>query len=104
VFSRHQRKLRLFHLLADGLLVWLSFEAAYHARGLLPMAREFYFLFPVKLLLLLLAVICYWGTALWFGDYDALETMPRPEALRRTLRQASIAAALLVLISCSGSI
>ena len=67
VFSRHQRKLRLFHLLADGLLVWLAYEAAYQTRALLPLARDFYFLLPVKILLLLLAVLCYWGTALWFS-------------------------------------
>ena len=40
VFSRHQRKLRLFHLLADGVLVWLAFEAAYQTRSLLPLAKD----------------------------------------------------------------
>jgi exopolysaccharide biosynthesis polyprenyl glycosylphosphotransferase len=98
VFSRHQRKLRLFHLLADGLVVWLAFEAAYQTRGWLPLENNFYFLLPVKLLLLLLAVLCYWGTALWFGDYEAFEGATRRDALRRTLRQAALAPALLVLV------
>lgn len=98
VFSRHQRKLRLFHLLADGALVWLAFEAAYQTRSLLPLAKDFYFLLPVKILLLLLAMLCYWGTALWFGDYDAMEGLGRREALRRTGRQAMVAPAVLVLV------
>jgi len=77
--------------------VWLAFEAAYQTRGLLRLENTFYFLLPVKLLLLLMAVLCYWGTALWFGDYDALEGAGRRETLRRTLRQAVLAPALLVL-------
>ena len=97
MFSRHQRKLRLFHLLADATLVWLAFEAAYQTRSLLPLDKDFYFLLPVKILLLLLAVLCYWGTALWFGDYDAFEGLSRPEALRRAARQAVAAPTLLVL-------
>lgn len=98
VYSRHQRKLRVFHLLADGVLVWLSFELAYLMRLTLPLAREFYFLLPVKILLLLLATLCYWGTAIWFGDYEAYEGATRRAALRRTLRQAVLAPAVLVLI------
>jgi len=97
VFSRHQRKLRLFHLLADGVLVWLAFEAAYQTRSLLPLAKDFYFLLPVKILLLLLGMLCYWGTALWFGDYEAFEGLTRREAMKRTLRQAGMAPAVLVL-------
>lgn len=98
VFSRHQRKLRLFHLLADGVLIWLAFEAAYQTRALMPLAKDFYFLLPVKILLLLLAVLCYWGTALWFGDYEAFEGSTRRETLKRTLRQAALAPAVLVLV------
>lgn len=98
MFSRHQRKLRLFHLLADGVLVWLAFEAAYQARSYLPLAKDFYFLLPVKILLLLLGMLCYWGTALWFGDYEAFDGLTRREALQRTLRQAVMAPALLVLV------
>jgi exopolysaccharide biosynthesis polyprenyl glycosylphosphotransferase len=98
VFSRNQRKLRLFHLLADGLLVWLAFEAAYGTRSYLPMARDFYFLLPVKILLLLLALLFYFGTALWFGDYEAFEGLTRRETLVRTIRQATLAPAMLVLV------
>jgi len=87
----------LLYLLADGVLVWLAFEAAYQTRSWLPMAREFYFLLPVKILLLLLAALCYWGTALWFGDYEALEGLSKRQTLRLTLRQAAIAPAVLVL-------
>jgi exopolysaccharide biosynthesis polyprenyl glycosylphosphotransferase len=97
VFSRHQRKLRVFHLLADGALVWLAYEAAYQTRSVLPLARDFYFPLTVKILLLLLAMLCYWGTALWFGDYDALEGAGARERVRRTVRQAALAPALLVL-------
>lgn len=97
MFSRHQRKLRVFHLAADGVLVWLAFEAAYLTRSVLPLAHDFYFLLPVKILLLLLAVLCYWGTALWFGDYDSFDGAPRGEVMRRTLRQAAVAPVLLVL-------
>ncbi|MBL8239798.1 MAG: sugar transferase [Bryobacterales bacterium] len=97
MFSRHQRKLRLFHLLADGVVVWLAFEAAYQTRSYLPLAKDFYFLLPVKILVLLLGMLCYWGTALWFGDYEAFDGLTRREALRRTARQALMAPALLVL-------
>ncbi|MBI2686163.1 MAG: sugar transferase [Acidobacteria bacterium] len=85
-------------MLADGVLVWLAFEAAYQARSWLPLAHNFYFLLPVKILLLLLSMLCYWGTALWFGDYEAFEGLGRRETMRRTLRQASLAPALLVLV------
>ncbi|HEU0121486.1 MAG TPA: sugar transferase [Bryobacteraceae bacterium] len=97
MFSRHQRKVRVFHLLADGAVVWLAFEMAYQARSVLPLARDFYFLLPVKLLLLLMAALCYWGTALWFGDYESLEGESRRDVLRRTLRQAAVSPAVLVL-------
>lgn len=97
MFSRNQRKLRLFHLLTDAVLVWLAFEAAYLARSIMPMAREFYFLLPVKILLLLLAMLCYLGTALWFDDYQAFEGLTRRQTLGRTLRQAAVAPAVLVL-------
>lgn len=97
MYSRHQRQLRLLHLAADAAIVWLSFEIAYLVRSHLPLTRDFYLLFPVKILLLLLAVAAYWSAALAFGDYDALETAPRGERLGRTLRQTMLAPAILVL-------
>ena len=88
----------MFHLLADGVLVWLAFESAYQTRSLLPLAKDFYFLLPVKILLLLLGMLCYWGTALWFGDYEAFEGLTRRDAMKRTLRQAALAPAVLILV------
>lgn len=97
MYSRHQKKLRLFHLLADAALVWLAFEAAYHVRTFLPLAREFYFTTPVKFLLLLLSILAFWGSSIWFGDYDALEGSERRETVRRTLRQTLLATAAIIL-------
>ena len=52
VFSRHHRKVKLLFALADVVIVALAFAAAYESREWLPLAREFYFLPPVKTLLL----------------------------------------------------
>ncbi|MBM3765185.1 MAG: sugar transferase [Acidobacteria bacterium] len=97
MYSRHQRKMRLFHALADAGVVWLAFEAAYRTRAVLQLEREFFFVTGVKLLLLLIAVLAFWGVALWFGDYDELERGARRDRLRRTARQTIAAAAVIVL-------
>ncbi|MBM3753991.1 MAG: sugar transferase [Acidobacteria bacterium] len=97
MYSRHQRKMRLFHALADAGVVWLAFEAAYRTRAVLQLEREFFFVTGVKLLLLLIAVLAFWGVALWFGDYDELERGARRDRLRRTARQTIAAVAVIVL-------
>jgi len=89
--------MRLFHALADAGVVWLAFEAAYRTRAVLQLEREFFFVTGVKLLLLLIAVLAFWGVALWFGDYDELERGARRDRLRRTARQTIAAAAVIVL-------
>jgi len=45
----------------------------------------------------LIAVLSFWGVALWFGDYDDLERGARRDRLRRTARQTLGAAAVIVL-------
>jgi len=89
--------MRLFHALADAGVVWLAFEAAYRTRAVLQLEREFFFVTGVKLLLLLIAVLAFWGVALWFGDYDELERGARRDRLRRTARQTIAAVAVIVL-------
>lgn len=89
--------MRLFHALADAGVVWLAFEAAYRTRAVLQLEREFFFVTGVKLLLLLIAVLAFWGVALWFGDYDELERGARRDRLRRTARQTIAAVAVIAL-------
>ena len=89
--------MRLFHALADAGVVWAAFEAAYRTRAILQLEREFFFVTGVKILLLLIAVLAFWGVALWFGDYDELERGARRDRLRRTARQTLGAAAVIVL-------
>lgn len=89
--------MRLFHALADAGVVWAAFEAAYRTRAVLHLERDFFFVTGVKLLLLLIAVLAFWGVALWFGDYDELERGARRDRLRRTARQTLGAAAVIVL-------
>lgn len=98
MYTRHQRKLRLFYALADAAIVSAAFEAAYHTRTWMELARDFYFTPPVKLLLLLLCAATFWGVALWFGLYDRLEAGGKREALRVTSKQTVLAVAAVILV------
>jgi exopolysaccharide biosynthesis polyprenyl glycosylphosphotransferase len=97
VYSRHQRKLRLFYALADAGVVYAAFEGAYYSRAWMELARDFYFTGPVKLLVLLLSMAAFWGTALWFGLYDRLEAGGKREAVRASLQQAVFAVSGVIL-------
>jgi exopolysaccharide biosynthesis polyprenyl glycosylphosphotransferase len=98
VYSRHQRKLRILLLAADGVAICLAFEGAYALRTVLPLARDFYFSNPVKLLLLLIALLSYWVVALWFGDYDRVEGAPLREVLQRTARHVAMATVSVIIL------
>jgi exopolysaccharide biosynthesis polyprenyl glycosylphosphotransferase len=89
--------MRLFHALADAGVVWAAFEAAYRTRAILQLERDFFFVTSVRILLLLIAVLAFWGVALWFGDYDELERGARRDRLRRTARQTLSATVVIVL-------
>lgn len=97
VYSRRQRKLRLFFGFADFVLVWLAFELAYLLRSQLPLEKNFYFDPQRKFLLLLLSALSFWAVASWFGVYERLEQARRGGQLKETLRQTGFASVVIIL-------
>jgi exopolysaccharide biosynthesis polyprenyl glycosylphosphotransferase len=97
VFSRQHRKTRPLFILADILLIWLSFEAAYAIRSSLALERQFYLLPPTKALLILAYSLFSVLAALWVGAYDSILRSRFPVLLSLTLRQCGVAAAALVM-------
>ena len=97
VYSRRQRKLRLFFGLADAALVWAAYELAYQTRSGWHLARQFYIDTPMKYLLLLVAALAFLGAAAWFGTYERLESARRRDVVKETLRQTLFAVVIVVL-------
>lgn len=97
VYSRRQRKLRLFFGLADAALVWAAYELAYHTRSGWNLERQFYIDTPMKYLLLLVAALAFLGAAAWFGTYERLESARRRDVVKETLRQTLLAVVIVVL-------
>lgn len=98
VYSRRQRKLRLFFGLADAALVWAAYELAYQTRSGWNLERQFYIDTPMKYLLLLVAALAFLGVAAWFGTYERLESARRRDVLKETLRQTLLAVVIVVLV------
>jgi exopolysaccharide biosynthesis polyprenyl glycosylphosphotransferase len=96
VFSRQHRKTRPLFILADILLIWLSFEAAYAIRSSLQLERQFYLLPPTKALLVSACALFSVLAALWVGAYDSILRSHTPALLSLTFRQCFAAAAALV--------
>jgi exopolysaccharide biosynthesis polyprenyl glycosylphosphotransferase len=97
VYSRRQRKLRLFFGLADAALVWAAYELAYQTRSGWNLERQFYIDTPMKYLLLLVAALAFLGAAAWFGTYERLESARRRDVFKETLRQTLLAVVIVVL-------
>jgi exopolysaccharide biosynthesis polyprenyl glycosylphosphotransferase len=97
VYSRRQRKLRLFFGLADVALVWAAYELAYQTRSGWNLARQFYIDTPMKYLLLLVAALAFLGAAAWFGTYERLESARRRDVVKETLRQTLLAVVIVVM-------
>lgn len=96
MFSRQHRKTRPLFILADILLIWLAFEAAYATRGRLPLERLFYLQDSVKTLLILAAVLLWVLVGLWFGVYENVLRARQRLVLWNVLRQSAVASAALV--------
>jgi exopolysaccharide biosynthesis polyprenyl glycosylphosphotransferase len=97
VFSRQNRKTRPFLVLADILLIWLAFEAAYAIRTILPLERAFYILDPVKGILILGAVGAWVLSGYWLAVYDEVLRVRRRILVLRAVQQSLAAAAGVVL-------
>ncbi len=97
VYSRRQRKLRLFFGLADAALVWAAYELAYQTRSGWNLQRQFYIDTPMKYLLLLVAALAFLGAAGWLGTYERLESARRRDVVKETLRQTLLAVVIVVL-------
>jgi exopolysaccharide biosynthesis polyprenyl glycosylphosphotransferase len=98
VFSRHHRKVKLLFALADVVIAALAFAAAYESREWLPLAREFYFLPPVKTLLLGACALSWPVLGYWLQVYDRLDAAHPRIILRDSIKQTVFGAAALVLL------
>jgi exopolysaccharide biosynthesis polyprenyl glycosylphosphotransferase len=101
VFSRQHRKTRPLFVLADILLIWLAFEAAYATRSQLPLFHEFYILEPTKTLLISASVLAWALVGVWLGVYDLILRGRRRIVVWNAMRQSAAGALLLVLFQYS---
>jgi len=97
VFSRQHRKARPFLVLADILLIWLAFEAAYAIRSRMPLERAFYILDPVKGILILGAVGAWVLSGYWLAVYDEVLRGRRRTVIWRGVQQSLAASAGVIL-------
>jgi len=88
VFSRQYRKVQPFLILADFLLIWLAFEAAYATRSQLQMERLFYLSDTTKALLSMSSSLAWVLTGLWLGIYDSVLRGSWGEMWANALRQS----------------
>ncbi len=88
MFSRQHSKVRPLFLLADILLIWLAFEAAYFTRTHLALERVFFLLPPAKALLLVTALAAWTLSGLWLGAYDTILLGRRRWLLLRLFQQS----------------
>ncbi|QOY84903.1 sugar transferase [Paludibaculum fermentans] len=93
MFSRQHRKTRPLFIVADILLIWLAFEAAYATRGRLPLERAFYLENSVKTLLIFACQLIWVLSGLWLGVYDTILRDRRRIALWNAFRQSVLGAA-----------
>ncbi|MBL0159831.1 MAG: sugar transferase [Bryobacterales bacterium] len=97
MFSRQHRKARPFLALADILLIWLAFEAAYAIRSRMPLERAFYILDPVKGILILGAVGAWVLSGYWLAVYDEVLRGRRRMVIWRAAQQSLAASAGVIL-------
>lgn len=98
MFSRqHRKNARPLFILADILLIWLGFEAAYAIRSSLPLERQFYLLGATKAFLIFACALFGVLSALYVGVYDSILRARAPVLLVLTFRQCAAGAAALVL-------
>jgi exopolysaccharide biosynthesis polyprenyl glycosylphosphotransferase len=97
VYSRHHRKARVLFALSDALLTALAFEAAYQTRSLLPLEKNFFFTFALKLLLFGVAALSTIIFALWVQTYDRLDAAKPLVILRDSLKQVAFSSVCLIL-------
>lgn len=98
VFTRQQAKLRPFLIVADILLVWAAFEAAYATRVSLPLERVFFLSPPVRTLLLVAGAAAWTLAGLWLRVYDEVLATPARRIFRRALGQGAAAVTGLVIL------
>ncbi len=98
MFSRQHRKTRPIFVLADILLIWCAFEAAYATRTHLELERIFFLVPSTKALLLGTAVAGWVLSGLWLGVYDQILRGRRRELLARLLQQSLAGSVVVVLV------
>jgi exopolysaccharide biosynthesis polyprenyl glycosylphosphotransferase len=97
VFSRQHRKTRPFLVLADILLIWLAFEAAYLSRQVLPLERLFYLTDSVKGTLIVVSAVSWVLSGYWLAVYDEVLRGRRRVVVMRAAQQSLVAGAAVVL-------
>jgi len=98
VFSRQHRKTRPIFVIADILLIWLAFEAAYATRISLQLERVFFLPGPTKSLLLFAAVAAWVLSGIWLRNYDATVRSRPIDLAWRTLKQCVLGTVAVVLV------
>jgi exopolysaccharide biosynthesis polyprenyl glycosylphosphotransferase len=97
VFSRQSKKSRPFFVVADALLVWLAFEAAYATRSALQLERNFYLVPAVKGFLILVCAVTWLLAGFWVGSYEPILRGRLAQLVASVLRQCLAGTVVLVL-------
>jgi exopolysaccharide biosynthesis polyprenyl glycosylphosphotransferase len=84
--------------MADILLIWCAFEAAYATRTHLELERIFFLLPSTKTLLLATAVAGWILSGLWIGVYDHILRGPRRDLFAALLKQSLAGSVVVVLV------
>ncbi len=98
MFSRHHRKAKLLFALADVVLAFCAFAAAYQFRYWLPLERNFFFLPPVKALLVGACLLLWPAIGYWLQVYERLDSAHPSKILRDSFQQSLFGVVGLVLI------
>jgi len=98
VFTRQQAKLKPFLIVADLVLVWAGFAAAYWIRQNLPLERQFFLTASVKTLLLVAGMAAWVLAGLWARAYDEILATRPLRILARAFQQSALAVTALVFI------
>lgn len=98
MFTRQQAKLKPFLIVADLLLIWAAFAAAYLIRQGLPLERQFFLSPSVRTLLLLAGLAAWLLSGLWVRAYDEILATRALRILARAFQQSAIAVTALVFV------
>lgn len=97
MYSRHNRRLRVWLAIADIALAITAFYLAYQVRRTLPLERDFE-IAPERTVLLLGYTLTVWlGIAFWFRSYDRIATGEGLAVLRETTRQCALGTIAIVI-------